>query len=105
MDTCIVIRSAFVKNQKAIVQAGAGVVFDSNTEAEVNETEQKASAVIAAHCPCESAAGGNVMSGHIIFIDNVDSFTYTSSTSFKQLGYSLDIYRNTVSAATVIQRL
>lgn len=48
MDTCIVIRSAFVKNQQAIVQAGAGVVFDSNTEAEVNETEQKASAVIAA---------------------------------------------------------
>ena len=29
MDTCIVIRSAFVKNQTAYVQAGAGVVYDS----------------------------------------------------------------------------
>lgn len=48
MDTCIVIRSAFVKNKQAIVQAGAGVVFDSDTQAEVRETEQKASAVMAA---------------------------------------------------------
>lgn len=46
MDTCIVIRSAYVKNQRAIVQAGAGVVYDSDTQAEVRETEQKASAVI-----------------------------------------------------------
>ncbi|MCL4409283.1 aminodeoxychorismate/anthranilate synthase component II [Aliidiomarina haloalkalitolerans] len=45
------------------------------------------------------------MTGHIIFIDNVDSFTYNLVDEFKQLGYSLDIYRNTVSAATVIQRL
>ncbi len=48
MDTCIVIRSAYVKNGKAIVQAGAGVVFDSDADAEVAETEQKAGAVIQA---------------------------------------------------------
>lgn len=48
MDTCIVIRSAFVKDQQAIVQAGAGVVYDSNPEAEVSETENKAKAVILA---------------------------------------------------------
>ena len=30
MDTCIVIRSAFVKSGKAYVQAGAGVVYDSH---------------------------------------------------------------------------
>ncbi|GAA6205793.1 MULTISPECIES: anthranilate synthase component 1 [Thalassotalea] len=46
MDTCIVIRSAFVKNQMAHVQAGAGVVFDSNPQAEADETRQKAQAVI-----------------------------------------------------------
>lgn len=48
MDTCIVIRSAFVKDGEAIVQAGAGVVYDSNPDAEVAETENKAKAVILA---------------------------------------------------------
>lgn len=48
MDTCIVIRSAFVKDGKAFVQAGAGVVFDSDPESEVNETSNKARAVIKA---------------------------------------------------------
>ncbi|MGB1198472.1 MAG: anthranilate synthase component 1 [Thalassotalea sp.] len=46
MDTCIVIRSAFVKNQIAQVQAGAGVVYDSNPQSEADETKQKAQAVI-----------------------------------------------------------
>lgn len=48
MDTCIVIRSAFVKNNQAIIQAGAGVVYDSNPQAELEETENKAKAVILA---------------------------------------------------------
>jgi anthranilate synthase component 1 len=46
MDTCIVIRSAFVNNGIAYVQAGAGVVFDSIPQAEADETRQKATAVI-----------------------------------------------------------
>ena len=46
MDTCIVIRSAFVKNNIAQVQAGAGVVYDSDPISEANETRQKAQAVI-----------------------------------------------------------
>lgn len=46
MDTCIVIRSAFVKNAVAHIQAGAGVVYDSNPQAEADETRQKAQAVI-----------------------------------------------------------
>lgn len=48
MDTCIVIRSAFVKNQTAYIQAGAGVVFDSVPQSESDETRQKAQAVISA---------------------------------------------------------
>lgn len=48
MDTCIVIRSAFVKDNMAQVQAGAGVVFDSDPISEANETRQKAQAVISA---------------------------------------------------------
>ncbi len=46
MDTCIVIRSAFVKNQTAYVQAGAGVVYDSVPQSEANETRNKATAVL-----------------------------------------------------------
>jgi anthranilate synthase component 1 len=44
----VVIRSAFVKNNIAYVQAGAGVVFDSDPISEANETRAKAQAVIAA---------------------------------------------------------
>ncbi|QIR14206.1 anthranilate synthase component 1 [Shewanella aestuarii] len=48
MDTCIVIRSAFVQHDMAHIQAGAGVVFDSDPQAEADETRQKAQAVISA---------------------------------------------------------
>lgn len=46
MDTCIVIRSAFIQDGKAIVQAGAGVVRDSSPQSEADETLHKAYAVI-----------------------------------------------------------
>ena len=55
MDTCIVIRSAFVQNDVATIQAGAGVVFDSDPQAEADETRAKAQAVISAI----SAQGGS----------------------------------------------
>ncbi|TLU64165.1 anthranilate synthase component 1 [Thalassotalea litorea] len=48
MDTCIVIRSAFVQDNTAYIQAGAGVVYDSDPQAEADETRQKAQAVIKA---------------------------------------------------------
>lgn len=45
-DTCIVIRSAFVRGGVATVQAGAGVVRDSIPQAEADETLHKAYAVL-----------------------------------------------------------
>ncbi|GGI83915.1 anthranilate synthase component 1 [Shewanella gelidii] len=48
MDTCIIIRSAFVKNGVAHIQAGAGVVHDSDPQAEADESRSKAQAVISA---------------------------------------------------------
>jgi len=48
LDTCIVIRSAYVENGIAQVQAGAGVVFDSQPQSEADETRGKAQAVISA---------------------------------------------------------
>lgn len=46
MDNCIVIRSAFVRNGRAYVQAGAGVVRDSVPQSEADETLHKAYAVL-----------------------------------------------------------
>ena len=55
LDSCIVIRSAWVEDGVATVQAGAGVVLDSNPQAEADESRNKARAVLRAiatahHC-------------------------------------------------------
>jgi anthranilate synthase component 1 len=48
MDSCIVLRTAVVKDGVMHVQAGAGIVADSNPEYEQRECEVKAGALIAA---------------------------------------------------------
>ena len=48
MDTCIVLRTAVVKDGMMYVQAGGGVVADSVPEAEYEETVNKAKALFAA---------------------------------------------------------
>jgi len=48
MDTCIVLRTAIVKDGTMYVQAGGGVVADSEPEAEYQETVAKARALMAA---------------------------------------------------------
>ncbi len=56
LDTAIVIRSALVRGGIARVQAGAGVVADSDPAAEADETRRKARAVLAALGAGEVAA-------------------------------------------------
>jgi anthranilate synthase component 1 len=48
LDTCIYIRSAVIKDGRIHVQAGGGIVADSEAQYEVAETEAKAGAVMAA---------------------------------------------------------
>ncbi len=48
MDTCIALRTAVFKDRKIHVQAGGGVVFDSDPQSEFEETVHKASAVFRA---------------------------------------------------------
>lgn len=48
MDTCIALRTAVFKDGKIHVQAGGGVVYDSNPESEFMETVHKASALFRA---------------------------------------------------------
>jgi anthranilate synthase component 1 len=48
MDTCISLRTGLVKNNKLYIQAGGGIVFDSDPEKEFQETINKANALITA---------------------------------------------------------
>ncbi len=48
MESCIILRSALIKDEKIYLQAGAGVVFDSNAESEYQECHNKAQALIKA---------------------------------------------------------
>ena len=48
MDTAIAIRTMVVRNGEARVQAGAGIVADSDPEAEHQETLNKARALLRA---------------------------------------------------------
>ena len=59
MDTCIALRTAVIKDGVMYVQAGGGVVADSDPEAEYQETRNKARALIrAAEEAMRFAAGG-----------------------------------------------
>jgi anthranilate synthase component 1 len=48
MDTCITIRTLIVKDGKVYVQAGAGIVADSEPEREYTETVNKAKGMMTA---------------------------------------------------------
>mgnify|MGYP006276614661 CR=1 FL=1 len=48
LDTCITIRTVVCKDGRCHVQAGAGVVADSNAEAEFEETQRKAAGMFRA---------------------------------------------------------
>jgi len=48
LDFCITIRTVVIQNGRAFVQAGAGIVADSNPSAEYEETRDKARAVVQA---------------------------------------------------------
>ncbi|MBI1217618.1 MAG: anthranilate synthase component I [Rhodobacteraceae bacterium] len=45
MDMCIALRTAVLKDEKLYIQAGGGVVYDSNPEAEWQETVNKSRAI------------------------------------------------------------
>ncbi|MGP0097874.1 MAG: anthranilate synthase component I [Terriglobales bacterium] len=55
LDSCIAIRTLLMKGKKAYLQAGAGIVADSDPQREFEETENKARAVLRA---VEMARGG-----------------------------------------------
>jgi anthranilate synthase component 1 len=48
LDSCIAIRTLLMQGTKAYLQAGAGIVADSDPEREFEETENKARGVLRA---------------------------------------------------------
>jgi anthranilate synthase component I len=48
MDICIALRTGLVKDRKLYVQAGGGIVYDSDPEAEIQETINKSRALVQA---------------------------------------------------------
>ena len=60
MDMCIALRTAVLKDEKLYIQAGGGVVYDSDPEAEYQETVHKSNAIRRAAADAAMfARGGN----------------------------------------------
>ncbi len=54
MDTCIALRTVVIRDNMAYLQAGAGIVADSNPDSEYEETLNKAKALLRAIAAAES---------------------------------------------------
>ena len=67
LDSCIALRTLVLKNGRAYIQAGGGVVADSEPEREYQETVNKAGALVAALREADgsatSASGARAASG------------------------------------------
>ncbi|MEL7212236.1 MAG: anthranilate synthase component I [Pseudomonadota bacterium] len=59
MDMCIALRTALVKDEKLYIQAGGGVVYDSDPEAEYMETVHKSQAIRKAAADATRFTGSN----------------------------------------------
>jgi anthranilate synthase component 1 len=59
MDTCIALRTAVIKDEAIYIQAGAGVVADSDPKSEYDETVNKARALVRAVEEASRFAGSN----------------------------------------------
>jgi anthranilate synthase component 1 len=59
MDFCIALRTGVLKDQKLYIQAGGGIVYDSDPEAEFHETVNKSNALKRAAAEAGKFARGN----------------------------------------------
>ena len=101
-DTAIALRTLLIKNNRVYIQAGGGVVADSDPGAEFEESVNKARAMVRALSAArefETAAGNEVnrwriTNANILMIDNYDSFTYNLVQYLGELGADVTVKRN-----------
>ncbi len=65
VETCITIRTVLLRDGVAYVQAGGGIVHDSDPQREFEETQHKARALMAAIDDAEARAGVSTPSGSL----------------------------------------
>ena len=92
MDACIALRTMVMRDGVAYLQAGAGVVADSDPAAEHEECLRKLAALEAAIDLAEREASSSRMK--LLMIDNYDSFTYNLVHLFEELGAEVVTVRN-----------
>lgn len=117
MNTGLTLRTVRVKNGIAEVRAGATLLYDSDPEAEEQETELKASAMLDAIdatindldddddvkpvLVTKGAGDGK----SIILVDHEDSFVHTLGNYLRQTGAEVTTLRSGPSALRTIQQL
>jgi anthranilate synthase len=112
VNTGITIRTIHLEGGIARYRAGASIVFDSNGDEEVAETETKATAfrrVLAALAPAAGAAAPEPAARpgaglRVVMIDNEDSFVHMLADYFRQTGAAVATYRWGLSAAAILAR-
>ncbi len=101
LDTCITLRTLVMHGDTVYIQAGGGVVADSDPEREYQESLNKARALVVA---VENAEGRwktpeNIApmerrGWRVVLIDNYDSFTYNLAQYLGELGADVHVFRN-----------
>ncbi len=112
LDSCIAIRTLVMRGDQVEVQAGAGIVADSQPQREHQECLNKANALFKAVELAEkssaSAARLNPAAQkkempRVVLIDNYDSFTYNLAQYLGELGAEVLIFRNdAISPAEIV---
>jgi anthranilate phosphoribosyltransferase len=103
LDSCIAIRTIVMLGNQVEIQAGAGIVADSEASREHQECFNKANALFQAvelaeqSLPAPTTVGTIVNDGKlakVVLIDNYDSFTYNLAQYLGELGAEVLVFRN-----------
>ena len=90
-DTAIAIRTAVIQDGRLHVQAGAGIVHDSDPAEGVGGDDEQGPGVVPRGA---EAARGPVTMTMLLMIDNYDSFTYNLVQYLQTLGAEVKVVRN-----------
>ena len=100
LDTCIAIRTIVLADGVAHLQAGAGIVSDSDPAAEHEECLQSSP-----RSKRPSSSRSRTERSMILIVDNYDSFTYNLAHLFQELGAEVTVLRNDEIDADGAERL